>query len=170
MMISAFFTELFSQAWAYRKEKIRGAERNLPDFFGLCPTSAENFFPKQINFGDPPPSPKKFRSVYHFRGPKFFRTYQNFSKHQTNFPNIPKFPTKLTEFPTKLTELRICPTYFYNKPILPDCEANIARLAFLPNKLRPPPLPAHVARFQIELLLRSSYREQAFVVEQDDRS
>ena len=25
-----------SQTWAYGKEKIRGAERNLPDFFGLC--------------------------------------------------------------------------------------------------------------------------------------
>jgi hypothetical protein len=24
-------------AWAYGKGKIRGAERNLPDFFGLCP-------------------------------------------------------------------------------------------------------------------------------------
>jgi hypothetical protein len=24
-------------AWAHGKEKIRGAERNLPDFFGLCP-------------------------------------------------------------------------------------------------------------------------------------
>ena len=23
----------------------------------------------------------------------------------------------------------ICPIYFYNKPILPDCETNIARLA-----------------------------------------
>jgi hypothetical protein len=32
------------ETWAYRKEKIRGAERNLPDFFGLCPTSAEKFF------------------------------------------------------------------------------------------------------------------------------
>ena len=31
-------------AWAYGKEKIRGAERNLPDFFGLCPTNPENFF------------------------------------------------------------------------------------------------------------------------------
>ena len=27
---------------SYGKEKIRGAERNLPDFFGLCPTSPEN--------------------------------------------------------------------------------------------------------------------------------
>jgi hypothetical protein len=30
-------------SWAYGKEKIRGAERNLPDFFGLCPTSPEKF-------------------------------------------------------------------------------------------------------------------------------
>ena len=30
--------------WAYGKEKIRGAERNLPDFFGLCPTTPEKFF------------------------------------------------------------------------------------------------------------------------------
>jgi hypothetical protein len=29
--------------WAYGKEKIRGAERNLPDFFRLCPTSPKIF-------------------------------------------------------------------------------------------------------------------------------
>ena len=29
--------------WAYGKEKIRGAERNLPDFFGLCPRCQKNF-------------------------------------------------------------------------------------------------------------------------------
>ena len=34
----------YIQTWAYRKEKIRGAERNLPDFFGLCPTSDEKIF------------------------------------------------------------------------------------------------------------------------------
>ena len=28
-------------SWAYGKEKIRGAEKNWPDFFGLCPTSPE---------------------------------------------------------------------------------------------------------------------------------
>jgi hypothetical protein len=54
----------------------------------------------------PPPSPKKFRSVYHFRGqnffpdiPKFFVTLKNFSGHHQfspfiqNFPNIPTSPT-----------------------------------------------------------------------------
>ena len=29
--------------WAYGKEKIRGAERNLPDFFGLCPSCQKKF-------------------------------------------------------------------------------------------------------------------------------
>ena len=56
--------------------------------------SAKKIFPEKIILDDlpppPPPSPKKFRSVYHFRGPKFFRTYQNFSRHNTNFPDITK--------------------------------------------------------------------------------
>ena len=94
------------------------------------------FFPEQTNFGDltPPPSPKKFRSVYHFTGPKIFRTH------------------KIYRISHKID--RICPIYFYYKPILPDCEANIARLAFLPNKLgvaaAPPRHPAryaHVLKF-----------------------
>ena len=47
------------------------------------------------------------------------------------------FPTKLTEFPTKWTEF---------KPILPDCEANIARLTLFAKQtggggLPPPPPP-----------------------------
>jgi hypothetical protein len=29
--------------WAYGKEKIRAAERNLPDFFGLCPRCQKKF-------------------------------------------------------------------------------------------------------------------------------
>jgi hypothetical protein len=41
---------------------------------------------------------------------------------------------------------RICPIYFYNNPILPDCEANIARLALFAQQtggggLPPPPPP-----------------------------
>jgi hypothetical protein len=35
---------LMKYPWAYRKEKIRGADWNLPDFFGLCPTTTEKFF------------------------------------------------------------------------------------------------------------------------------
>ena len=30
-------------SWAYGKEKIRGAERNFPDFFGLCPRCQKKF-------------------------------------------------------------------------------------------------------------------------------
>ena len=61
--------------WAYGKEKIRGAEINLPDFSDCARPLPKKFFSEQINFGDLPPpplSPKKFRSVYHFRGPKIF--------------------------------------------------------------------------------------------------
>jgi hypothetical protein len=29
--------------WAYGMDKIRGAERNLPDFFGLFPSCQKNF-------------------------------------------------------------------------------------------------------------------------------
>ena len=36
-----FPSEIVMQAWAYGKEKFRGAERHVPDFFGLCPTSPE---------------------------------------------------------------------------------------------------------------------------------
>jgi hypothetical protein len=48
--------------------------------------SAKKNFPEKIIFDElpPPPSPKKFRSVYHFRGPKIF------SRHNTNFPDITK--------------------------------------------------------------------------------
>jgi hypothetical protein len=31
------YRNLNRQTWAYGKEKIKGVERNLPDFFGLCP-------------------------------------------------------------------------------------------------------------------------------------
>ena len=36
--------------WAYGKEKIRGggAERNLPNFFGLCP-SCQKDFPEKVS-------------------------------------------------------------------------------------------------------------------------
>ena len=54
------YVRMPSGAWAYRKEKIRGAETNLPDFFGFCPTSAKKFFAEKINFDDlPPPVAKK---------------------------------------------------------------------------------------------------------------
>jgi hypothetical protein len=87
-------------SWAYGKEKIRGAERNLPDFFGLCPRCQ-----------------KKFSG----------ETFQNCGgrSHYEKFLLDSIFPKKLTEFPTKLTEFvpfifiisQYCPTV---KRILPD--------------------------------------------------
>ena len=84
-----------SYPWAYRKEKIRGAETNLPDFFGFCPTSAKKFFPENINFDDPPRQ-KNFGQCTILGVQKIFRN--------TNFPDITKFATKFTQFPKKLTK------------------------------------------------------------------
>ena len=111
------------KAWAYGKEKIRGAERNLPDFFGFCPSCQKNF-------------PEKLSKIVVDGGGR--NDYEKFLLDST-------FPTKLTEFPTKLTEFvpfifiisQYCPTAV--KRILPNWLC-------LPNKLggggggcRPPP-------------------------------
>jgi hypothetical protein len=88
--------------WAYGKETIRGAERNLPDFFRLCPSCQKRFpgnFPKLLSTGG--------RNDYE----KFL------------LDSI--FPTKLTEFPTKLTEFvpfifiisQYCPTVKRKLPV-----------------------------------------------------
>jgi hypothetical protein len=89
-------------AWAYGKEKIRGAERNLPDFIGLCPRCQ-----KKISW-------KTFQNCCRRGG----SDYEKFLLDSI-------FPTKLTEFPTKLIEFvpfifiisQYCPTV---KRILPD--------------------------------------------------
>jgi hypothetical protein len=108
------------RAWAYGKEKIRGAERNLPDFFGLCPRCQKKF------------SAETFQNCCRRGGGR--SDYEKFLLDSI-------FPTKLTEFLTKLTEFvpfnfiisQYCPTV---KRILPDWLC-------LPNKLGglPPPPP-----------------------------
>ena len=80
------------------RKKLGGRKQICPTF-RILPDKCQKIFPKRIYLYDlPPPSPKKFRSVYHFRGPKIFRTYQTFSKHHTNFPDVIKFSKKMTEF------------------------------------------------------------------------
>ena len=79
---------------------------------------------------------------------------------QTNFPNLLSgggeridykkflldsiFPTNMIEFPTKLTEF-VPFIFIIMAPILPDCEANIARLALFAQQTGggglPPSLP-----------------------------
>ena len=111
--------------WAYGKEKISGAERNFPDFFGLCP-SCQKKFPKLLSTGGGG------------GGGGGGSDYEKFLLDSI-------FPTKLIEFRTKLTEFvpfifiisQYCPTV---KRILPDWLC-------LPNKLGgggasgPHPLP-----------------------------
>ena len=92
--------------------------------------SAKKNFPEKSIFDDlPPPSPKKFRSVYHFRGPKFFG-------HTKIFRDIIQI-FQISQNNTISHKIdRICPIFLYYKPILPDCEANIVRLAIFFTKKR----------------------------------
>jgi hypothetical protein len=49
------------------------------------------------------------------------------------------FPEKLSKIDSISHKIdRISPIYFYNKPILPDCEANIARLALFAQQTGTP--------------------------------
>jgi hypothetical protein len=45
-MLDFSFSYGLTNAWAYGKEKVRGAKINLPDFFGLCPSCQKNFTEK----------------------------------------------------------------------------------------------------------------------------
>ena len=103
---------LWGGTWAYGKEKIRGAERNLPDFFGLCPSCQKKF------------SGETFKNCCRRGGGR--SDYEKFLLDSIFPTKLTEFPTKLTEFPTKLTEFvpsfifiisQYCPTV---KRILPD--------------------------------------------------
>jgi hypothetical protein len=54
--------------------------------------SAKKIFPEKIIFDDHPPPhrQKNFGQCTILGVQKFFRTYQNFSRHNTNFPDITK--------------------------------------------------------------------------------
>jgi hypothetical protein len=132
-----------TNAWAYGKEKIRGAERNLPDFFGLCPRCQKNF-PEKLS-----------KIVVDGGGGGGGSDYEKFLLDSI-FPTI-----KIDRISHKID--RIFPIYFYNKPILPDCEANIARLALFAQKIGgggaaapPPPPPARYAHGPTCLLGKTS--------------
>ena len=106
-------------SWAYRKEKIRGAETNLPDFSDFARQVPKKFSGENL-FRRPPPRRQKnfgqctILGVQIFFGhTKIFRQSYKFSPYYDIFQKID----------------RICPIFFYITPILPDCRANIARLA-----------------------------------------
>ena len=75
------------------------------------------FFPEQLILATSPPRRQKnFGQCTILGVQKFFGHTKIFRKHH-----------KIDIISRKID--RICPIYFYNNPILPDCEANIAQLA-----------------------------------------
>ena len=107
------------KTWAYGKEKIRGAEKNLPDFFGLCPRCQKNF-------------PEKLSKIVVLL--------------DSIFPTkLTEFPTKLTEFvPFIFIISQYCPTV---KRILPDWLCLPNKLGGC-RPLRPPPARyAHALKY-----------------------
>jgi hypothetical protein len=64
----AFFIYFFAsftmlEAWAYGKEKIRGAEKICPTFSDCARPVPKKLFVEEINFGDPPVAKKISVSV-----------------------------------------------------------------------------------------------------------
>jgi hypothetical protein len=60
------------QAWAYRKEKIIGAETNLPDFSDFARQVPKNFFGDYLFIRSPPRRQKNYRQCTIFGVQKFF--------------------------------------------------------------------------------------------------
>jgi hypothetical protein len=107
------------------RKKLGGRKEICPTFSDSARPVPKNFFPEQINFEDhPPPSPKKFWSVYHLRGQKNFSDIPIFFETSLKFSIYHKISHKIYTISHILD--RILPIFFYNKPILPDCGANIA--------------------------------------------
>jgi hypothetical protein len=81
------------------RKKLGGRKQICPTFSDFARQVPKKFSRRKLILTtyNPPPVAKSF-------GPKIFRTYQNVSIHRTNFPDISKFPSKLTQFPKKLTE------------------------------------------------------------------
>ena len=112
------------------------------------------YFLNKLIFKTSPPLPKKFRSVYHFRGPKIFRTYQNFSKHHTNFPRYHKISHINNTISHKID--RIFPIFFIISQYCPAVERILPDWLCLPNKLgglAPPPPPPGTPMLQTILLV-----------------
>jgi hypothetical protein len=78
------------------RKKVGGRKEKCPTFRDSARLVPKKFF-RRYYFGDGGgKSPKKFRSVYHFRGQKNFPDKQYFSEYNTNFLKITKFANKFT--------------------------------------------------------------------------
>ena len=87
--------------------------------------SAKKNFPDKIIFDDVPPPPRRQK---HF-GQCTILGVRKFFGHTKIFRDIIQI-FKISQNNTISHKIdRICPIFLYYKPILPDCEANIVRLA-----------------------------------------
>ena len=81
----------FLETWAYRKEKIRGAETNLPDFSDFARQVPKNFSGDNLFIRPPPPpppSPKSFGQCTILGVQKFFRHTKIFRNIILIFPML----------------------------------------------------------------------------------
>jgi hypothetical protein len=126
-LISFTPCKVINLSWAYGKEKIRGGGKKFALLFRIVPKLSKKIF--------------RIEKLSRNWGGGGRSDYEKFLLDSI-------FPTILTELPTKLTEFvpfifiinQYCPTV---KRILPDCEANIARLALFVQQTGglPPPSP-----------------------------
>ena len=110
--------------WRSQDFRSRGAQKNQAG-------PPQIFFRRAFFLTTSPPPPPRRQKIFgqctilgpkkNFSDiPKFFGTYYKFSSYHKISHVIYAISHKI---------VIICPIFLYNKPILPDCEANIARLA-----------------------------------------
>ena len=112
----------------------------------------KNFFRNKLILKTPPNLPPRRKKnlgqctilgVQNFSDiPNFFETSNKFSRYHKISHKINTISHKINTISHKID--RIFPIFFYNKPILPDCGANIARLALFAQQtggLAPPAPP-----------------------------
>jgi hypothetical protein len=117
----------------------------------------KKFFRRRLLFGRPPPPPTRRRQKNF--GQCTILGVQKFFGHTKIFRNIQIFPI-LGNFPKNWQNLS---HFFYSKLILPDCRANIARLALFAQQTGgagAPPAPAGTPMVKTDLSYLCFYKKK----------
>ena len=126
------------------RKKLGGRKQICPTF-RILPDKCQKIFPERIYLYDLPPPPRRQKNF----GQCTILGVQKFFGHTKIFRNIILIFPMLWNFPKKWQNLS---HFFYIKPILPDCRANIARLAWFAQQTGgagappapPPGTPMHI--------------------------